>query len=125
MVMGKDDDLAGLDIDRLEMRDLRAQPALDHVVVEEDVLHAVEQRAAILRRNLRQDAPGCSELGVQEYTALEANEAQHVGEGIHGSAFTAEARGRPRPGWRPKPGSSRISQGQIKPQSKTSPGAPA
>src|SRR5262249_61475389 len=33
MVVGKDDDLTGLDIDRLEMRDLRAQPALDPVVV--------------------------------------------------------------------------------------------
>jgi hypothetical protein len=90
MVMGKDDDLAGLDIDRLAMRDLRAQPPLDHVVVEHEVLDAVEQRTAILRGKLRPDAPGGGELGMQEYAALETNEAQHVGEGIHGSAFTAE-----------------------------------
>ena len=54
------------------------------------VFDAVEQRAAVLRGKLRADAPGCGELGVQEYAALETNEAQHVGEGIHGSAFTAE-----------------------------------
>ena len=127
MIVGKDDDLAGLDIDRLEMRDLRAQPALDYVVVENEVIDAVEQRAAILRDKLGADAPRCSELGVKKYTALETHEAQHVGEGIHGSAFatagglcTGHASG-----GGPQASACKKSRGQISPFSKTSPGTPA
>ena len=78
MIVRKDDDLAGLDLDRLPVRDLRRQPPLDDIVVEHEVLGTFEQRAAVLSANLRQDAPGRSELRMQEDAALQTNHPQHV-----------------------------------------------
>ena len=70
MIVRKDDDLAGLDIDRCLVRDLRAQTALDHIVVKHHVLGTIEQRAAVLPGDLREDAPGRSELGMYKDPAL-------------------------------------------------------
>ena len=78
MIVGKDDDLAGFDLHRRPARDLRGQPSLDDIVVEHEVFGTLEQRAAVLRANLRQDAPGCSELRMQEDAALQTNSPQYV-----------------------------------------------
>jgi hypothetical protein len=64
-------------------RDLRSQAPLDDVVIEDEVLDSSEQRAAILRSNLRLDAPGSGELRMQEHPALQTDNAQHVRQGIH------------------------------------------
>ena len=68
--MRKDDDLAGPDLDRQLIRELRRQTALDDIVVEHHVLGAVEQRAAVLPGDLREHAPRRGELGMQENAAL-------------------------------------------------------
>jgi hypothetical protein len=78
MILRKDDDFAGLDLNRLPIRDLRGQPSLDDIVVKHEVFGALEQRAAVLAANLRQDAPGRSELRVQEDPALQTNKPQYV-----------------------------------------------
>ena len=78
VVVGKDDDLAGLDRDRLGVRNLRCQPPLDDVVVEHEVVGTLEERAAVRRGDLREEAPGCGELRMQEDAALQTNDPQHV-----------------------------------------------
>ena len=78
MIMRKDDNLAGPDLDRLPVRDLRGQASLDDIVVEHEVLGGFEQRAAVLPSDLREDTPGRGELRMQEDAALQPNDPQHV-----------------------------------------------
>src|SRR5258705_13738994 len=83
VVVWKDDDLAGLYLDQLPIRDLRCQTPCDDVVVEHEVLGALEQRAQVPRGDLRGDAPGCGELRMQEDATLQTHDPQHVREGVH------------------------------------------
>jgi hypothetical protein len=78
VIVRKDDDLASLDFDRRIIWNLRAQAAFDHIVVGHHVFGAIEQQAAILRRDLREDAPRCGELGVQKDSAFKANDPQQI-----------------------------------------------
>src|SRR5262245_5561253 len=124
MVMGENDDLAGLDLDRLLIRNLRREPSLDDVVIEDDVLDAFEQLAAILRREPRENAPRSRELRVQEYAALQPNDAQDVRKSIHGSAFRRRKELLARKN-AARSGFCRVFQGQIKAFSKILPPAAA
>jgi hypothetical protein len=117
VVVGEDDDLAGGDLDGLVIGDLRRQASLDHVVIKDDVLDAFEQLAAILRREAGENAPRSRELRVQEYAALQPNDAQDVRKSIHGSAFRRrkELLARKKAA---RSGFCRVFQGQIKAFSK-------
>jgi hypothetical protein len=86
VVVGKEDDLAGLDLDRLAIGNPCNQTPFGHIVVEHEMLGAFEERAAILRGNLRKNAPRSRELGMQEHAALQAHDPQHVRERVHVSA---------------------------------------
>jgi hypothetical protein len=78
VIVRKDDDLAGLDFDRRFIWNLRGEAAFDHIMVGHHVFGTVQQRAAILRRDLREDAPRCGELGVEKDSTLETNNPQQI-----------------------------------------------
>ena len=78
VIVRKDNDLAGLDLDRWLVWNLRDQMTFNDIVIKHHMFGAVEQRAAILWRDLREDAPRFGELGVQKDSAFETNDPQQI-----------------------------------------------
>ena len=118
MIVRKNHDLAGLDLDRLPLRDLCGQAPLDDIVIEHDVLGTFEQRAAVLAGDLRGDAPGRRELRMEKHPALQTNDPQYVRQRIHsGGLSTLRA---PPAAVRRTGRLSTASQGEIKLLSKLS-----
>ena len=83
VVVRQDQHIASLYRDRLPIGNLRPQVALDHIVIKHKMLGTLQPTTKVLTRDLRDDTPGCGELGMQENATLEANHPQHIRKGIH------------------------------------------
>jgi hypothetical protein len=81
--MGKDDDIAGLKLDGLSIRQLHERSAIDEQMIED---HVCRPRGELATENVGcgcRKTPRSGEFRAEEHGAVQLDSAQNLGERIH------------------------------------------
>jgi hypothetical protein len=87
--MRKDDDFAGLQLERLSIRQMHDRSAIDDEMVDHQVGRSRGNVGRERFRLGRRETPGRGELSAEEQSAVQLHSAQDIGECIHSILWTA------------------------------------